>query len=190
MIGLCGSRQLRDSSMIQSVVEIMLQAGHSLAIGCAIGADQLALNAALEAGQGKRVAVFAVGGEDGTGFWRDSAKIAVRRAAAAGARVWWWAGGHGELVSRLKGRSKAMVEAIAAGRGREKVGLVAFLCSQESHGTIGTMQLAATLGIPVIAFVSQGLELPSLGWGQWEPAGTGIWAQAKKWVPRSGKVLR
>ncbi len=188
MIGICGSRQLRDSSAIKPVVESLLQAGHSLAVGCAIGADQLALSAALQARQGKRVAVFAVGGADGEGFWRDSAKITVRRAVTAGVQVHWWAGGHGELVSRLKARTQAMVKAIDASRGKEKIALIAFLGSTQSHGTVGTMQLAASLNIPVIAFPGPGVTLPSLGWGSWEPAGQGVWAQARKWVARPKRV--
>lgn len=202
-ITLAGSRDLSPSwqPLVQRVVATVQAQGRGVAVGCAQGADALALAAALQ--RNAHLRVFAVGSAAGEGFWRQSALDSVRQAQAAGRWVTWWAGGVcrcnccvGEtrnmrcptLIERLTKRSRACVQFTAAsGPG---AGFVGFVCQPDSRGTMGSARLAAACGLPVVLFPCgfDGRHLPALvngpgAGGSWQPAaGEGIWAAAYRWV--------
>ena len=181
-----GSRGLPVSAepFVRRVVGAVLGAGRSVAVGCAAGADAAVVEAVVRAGACRRLSVFSVFGRSGAGSCGVSAVGAVLRAAAAGARVFWWAGGGRSvgLVPRLVARSAACVRSAAAGGAGS--GLVLFVSSAHSPGSWGSARLAARLGVPVVVFlvgVPAGC-LVSLGQGRWVPAGSGVWASGWLWV--------
>ena len=188
-----GSRFLPSSvrSLVSRVVLAVLSAGFSVWVGCASGGDAFVLSSFLALGAaGSRLSVFAVGGSSGAGFWRCSAFSLVRRAAAAGARVVWWAGGGRSvpLRSRLWRRSRRCVfsgGSVASRGGR--AGFVAFVSGGRSvsPGSWGSARLALSSGLSVVVFpVSCSVScFPSLGSGSWVVAGSGVWASGFRWVP-------
>jgi hypothetical protein len=178
--------------LVSSVVSSVLASGRGVAVGCASGADALALSAALSAGASP--VVFAVGGPSGAGFWRGSALALVRRAAAAGCSVRWWAGGPASvpLRRRLRSRSVAFVSAVAAsGPGAGLVGFVAGGWSV-SPGSWGSVASALAAGLPVVVFPVPGPRSAAEGGGcaasafprsfrgvgrvRWVRAGSGVWS--------------
>jgi len=191
-----GSRRLpvAGSQLVAVVARAVLANGQSIAVGCAVGADEAVLCAVPFADRA-RVHVFAVHGVpvlaqgadlrgwQAPGSWRGSAVRSVAAHAAKGGPVSWWAGGAGHvpLVARLSGRTRACVRAATAGA-------VLFFGSPSSVGTALCGRLAAARGLPVRAFPLgfDGSALPSLGAGAWEPVnGPGVWAGAWAWVPSS-----
>ncbi len=124
-----------------------LRAGCSVSVGCAVGADQLVLSAALAApGGASRLSVFAVGAASGAGFWSGSALPAVRSAAAAGARVVWLAGGALSLPLRARLALRSHAGLVGAS------GFVLFLASPSSPGSLSVAVAAVAAGLPVFAF--------------------------------------
>lgn len=190
VVAVCGSRSLPVSAgpLVGRVVRSLLGGGASLAVGCASGADGFAISSALAAGAASRLSVLAAFGPGGAGAAGSvSAVPLVTAAASAGARVAWWAGGPSAvpLQARLAGRTRAVVA--AAG-----VGLVAFIGSPASRGSLLACQLAQARGLPVLAFPVgfPGQRLPSLGAGQWVPSGRdGVWSGAWRWDPGQGVLL-
>ncbi len=201
-ITLAGSRDLPQlwQPLVQRVVGSIKAQGRGVTVGCAAGADALALESALT--QDAHLRLFAVGSASGGGFWRQSALASVRRAQAAGRWVAWWAGGvcrcdrclgnilSGRcptLVERLAGRSCACVRfAVASGPG---AGFVGFVSRPNSCGTVGSARFAVHCGLPVILFPCgfDGRHLPLLGNGRWQPAaGEGVWAVGYRWVGAPG----
>jgi len=187
LVGFVGSRSLPASAapLVGRAVRAVLASGVRLvAVGCASGADRLALAAALSAAPG-RVRVFAAFGPSGAGSVPVSSVAGVSAAARAGARVSWWAGGPASLPARarLARRASALVSAVAAsGPG---AGLVCFLSCPASRGSVRACRLAARAGLPVVVF-PVGLSpasLPSLGAGGWVSAGSGVWSAAWRWAP-------
>ena len=119
----------------------------AVSVGCAAGADALALSAAVAAGaSGRSLRVFAVGASSGAGFWSGSALSGVRLAAAAGASVAWLAGGSLSvpLRARLLRRSLAALRGCSAA--------VFFLASPSSPGSLRVASAAAAAGLPVFVF--------------------------------------
>lgn len=189
-----GSRDLPAAwgPRVAAVVRSLLGGGRGVVVGCAAGADALALQAALAfpGVSAASLAVLAVGGPDGVGFRAASAYPGVAQAALAlpGA-VRWWAGGPASLplAARLVARSAAAVSlAAASGAG---AGFVAFVTSPTSRGSFRAARLAARLGLPVLVFPCgfHPAQLPSLaggrGVGRWVPvAATGAWAGAWRWA--------
>ncbi len=182
LVGFFGSRSLPSSPLVSRVVASVLASGRGVAVGCASGGDALALSAALAAGSSPLV--FAVGGPSGAGFWRGSALGLVRRAAAAGCPVRWWAGGAASLSlrRRLRARSVAFVAAVSAsGPGAGLVGFVrgGWSASPGSWGSVGS---ALAAGLPVVVFpvgcpVSAfPCSFRGVGRVRWLPAGSGVWA--------------
>jgi hypothetical protein len=169
------------------VVTSLLASRRGLAVGCATGADALALSSAVQAGAHASVSVFASFGPGGQGACRWSSVEAVVAFEQAGGKVAWWAGGGAwvPLVARLRQRTLAVAE---AGQG----GLVAFLGHPGSAGSLLACRQAAGAGVPVIAFPVgfNGARLSSLGPGQWVPVGgRGVWSGAWRWVADQGALF-
>ncbi len=189
VVSVCGSRSLPASAggLVGRVVASLLASGRGLAVGCATGADALALSSAVHAGAHASVSVFAAFGPSGQGACRWSSVEAVAGFEQAGGRVVWWAGGVAEvpLSVRLRQRTVAVAE---AGQG----GLVAFLGHPGSAGSLLACRQAAGAGVPVIAFPVgfKGARLASIGAGHWVPVGgLGVWSGAWRWVSDQGALF-
>ncbi len=178
---LVGSRGLSSqfAPLVFRVVAAFRSARRSAAVGCASGADSFALQACLALQV--PVEVFAVGSRAGSGFWRCSAPLAALR--AAGSAVHWLAGGPLSvgLSARLVGRSRAALASLCLFGSR--AGVVGFLSSPSSRGSVATLVRAAAQGLPVVVFPCGFCpsRLPALGSGCWVVAGAGVWASAFKW---------
>jgi proteasome lid subunit RPN8/RPN11 len=170
------------------VVQAVAAAGHTIVTGCAVGGDQQVIAACLAQGLASRLIIFAAFGSNGVGAWKGSAVAEVLAAAQAGASVQWWAGGGPgfALVPRLKQRSQAAVQFVAADTGTR--GAVAFVGSTSSPGTWSTIRQAIGANIPSVVFQSPKLlqNLAQFPNGTWLPAGAGVWAAGWKWCPTNG----
>jgi len=182
MVMVCGSRSVSAGArqLISQVVSGLLAEGRVLVVGCATGADEAALSAALSAGCVSQVRVFAAFGPGGSGACRWSAVSTVSRFVEAGGQVTWWAGGkaNAPLSVRLPRRTCVAVEAASC--------LVAFFSSPGSRGSRLACRSAVRGGLPVAAFPLgfPGARLPVLGSGEWQLSGkSGVWADAWRWVP-------
>lgn len=160
-----GSRVGAPLAAVRNFVIQSLRFGRQVVVstGCAAGADQAAIQAALALGAAGQLSVAAVGGPGGLGFWSGSACAAVRLASLRGASVSWWAGGQLSvpLVGRLSARSKAALVGCAA---------AFFFCAPGgSAGSLKTAAVAAARGVPVY-FFNNG-QLPALPGqaGSWSP---------------------
>ena len=172
-VAFSGSRSLAPqfSLLVSASVSSVLSSGAPVLVGCASGADAAALaslagSRAASGGAGSRSRCFAAFGADGAGSAGSVSAVGLVRAfAASGGSVVWWAGGGSAvpLVARLASRSRAMVACAGS--------LVVFFGSGPSRGSALTARLAASRGLPVVAFPcgcgSAGL--PSLGSGSWVP---------------------
>lgn len=179
-----GSRSLSSSfaPLVRSVVRSLGAAGVS--VGCARGADELVLSAALADRLPLRVA--AVGAADGAGFWSGSAPFSLLRSAARapGCFVAWLAGGdlRVPLRGRLISRSAFALEGCS--------GFVVFLASPDSPGSLAVAALAVGRGLPVSAFCC-GFDGPPAS-----PRGcAGVWCRAVvadraawRWVPEGAQL--
>jgi hypothetical protein len=180
-----GSRALPvgAGALVSAVVARCVAAGvPSYAVGCASGADALALAALVAAGVAPRVSVSAVGSAAGAGFWTCSALAGVRAAAAAGASVAWLAGGplSVPLPARLARRSLACVASVPPG----SVCCVV-LASPSSRGSLLAARAAVARGLRVVVFcVGFGPALlPALGAGRWAAVSSGAFAGGWRWAP-------
>ncbi len=189
VVSVCGSRSLPASAggLVWRVVASLLASGRGLAVGCATGADALALTSALQAGAQASVSVFVAFGPGGQGACRWSSVEAVSGFEQTGGRVVWWAGGAAgvPLAVRLRQRTLAVAE---AGQG----GLVAFLGHPGSAGSLLACRQAASAGVPVVAFPVgfNGARLASIGSGHWVPVGgLGVWSGAWRWVAYQGVLF-
>ena len=164
-----GSRALPSSELglVSQVVQAALERGFFISVGCAKGADQLALSAVLAAGAADRLSVFAIGSSSGNGFWSGSAPLEVLRAAqAAGASVVWQAGGS----ARVPFRARLLRRSLAALQGAAVACF--FLASPSSAGSLNVAAKAAAAGCQVFAFACgfSGAPAPLSGQaGQWVP---------------------
>jgi hypothetical protein len=187
VVGFVGSRSVGPAyaGLVAACVASVTRRGAAVVVGCASGADQLALACALAVGTPAGVTVFAVGGADGSGFARGLVPAGVVAAEAAGCSVRWWAGGAPAvpLRARLALRSRALVAHVAAGGPGS--GLVAFLGPGAARGTWAAIRHAAALGVPLVVFpCGAAAPLPPLGFGAWVAAvPAGLWASAFRWVP-------
>lgn len=187
VVAFVGSRSLspRFAPQVAGALSSFLPS-HRIAVGCCIGLDEMVLAGLTGAGLADRLAVFAAFGPAGAGACAASAVGAVAAAAAAGARLRLWSGGGPAvpLRARLSRRSAAVVRAAAAGGPGS--GLVAFLASPASVGSLAACRLAARSGLPVVAW-SCGFPGPPplLGaGGRWVPAQpAGFWSDAWAWDP-------
>jgi hypothetical protein len=186
LVALAGSRSLplSESGRVVRVVEALRRAGRSLLVGDALGADLFALRAALSAlcapWAAGALRVFAAVAEGGA---------LVRRLAGAHSpvAVSWSAGGPPALPARVRlaARTRALVAAAAAGP-RPGSGLVVFLASPSSPGSLLAARSALAAGLPVVCFPCgfPAAELPELSVGTWAPLPAGpVWGGSFRWVP-------
>ena len=184
LVVFAGSRGLGSSSLslVSPVVRTVLRAGFGVSVGCSRGADALVLSAFFAVGGlPSALSVFAVGGSSGRGSWRGSTLGLVRRAASAGARVFWCSGGplSFSLPRRLRSRSCACVRS-AGGR----CAFVAFVSGgfSASRGSWAAARVALHAGLPVVVFpvgcsVSR---VPAFD-RSWVSAGSGVWSRFHRW---------
>jgi hypothetical protein len=179
VVAVAGSRSLPPAfvPLVASVVRSVVAAGHSLSVGCCVGADRVTLSAVpLSA-----VRCFSAFGAGGVGSCPVSAVSSVSAFAAAGGSVRWWAGGGSSvsLSARLASRTAAVV-------GAASVSCVVFFSSPRSRGSLLAASLAVGRGLPVYAFACGFCAslLPSLGSGSWVAfGGSGAWSSAWLWSP-------
>lgn len=187
VVGFVGSRSLAPSfaPLVRSVVSSSASS-RLLAVGCCVGADSLALSAALASGFGASCLVFSAFGPGGVGSGSLSAVSVVSAAEAAGASVLWWSGGRSSLPlrARLVRRSCSLVSAVASAPSPL---LCVFLASPSSRGSLIAARLAVSAGVRVVAFPCgfSGSLLPSLGSGSWSPRRGVSGAPSFVWVPAS-----
>lgn len=189
VVGFAGSRWLPDSArpIVGRLVRAALAADRGVAVGCAVGADAFALEAALAARAAARLSVFCAFGPGGVGAGPWSALSPVAAAAASGASVRWWAGG-GEAValrSRLSARSLALVSFLAARPGSS---LVVFLASPRPRGGSWlTLRAAVRSGVRVVVFPVgfPAGRLASLGRGAWVPCSLAGVSGGWRWEPEA-----
>lgn len=179
LIGFLGSRSLDDARQalplyrpLRAQFQALAAAGDSVAVGCAVGADMLALTTALELLPPARISVYAVGGRTGEGFPGGRLPSWIDQAFRAGCRVEWWAGGGPQipLRARLLLRSRALVAAVASAQhGGEGGELRAFLGPGRSAGSWGTLEAGAAAGLRLVVTPCAGCPLPlrPLGFGDW-----------------------
>lgn len=206
VVGFCGSRSLGPgfADLVRRTVSAALGAGSSLAVGCAAGADQLVLSAALAALPGRpwgRLSVFAVGGVRGgwlsssPATWVSGPPPWVAAAAAAGAQVSWWAGGSIRLPlrARLARRSAALVRSLPAAPGSALVAFVSRPCPARvapgrgwpggGSGSWASLAMAAGLGVPVRLFWC-GSGAPALpSWPGWSWSLVSSGPLSGSWAP-------
>lgn len=184
VVAVAGSRSLPPggAGRVASVAAALLEAWHSLAVGCCTGADSAVLSVgACSPGRVQCLAAFGPVAQGAPGSWAGSAVAAVAQFAAAGGAVSWWAGGSQSVP--LRARLAARTAAVVA---RASAGCVVFFASAGSRGSLLAASRAAARGLPVLAFPLgfSGAALPSLGAGAWCAAGlAGEWAGAWRWVP-------
>ena len=205
LVGFVGSRSLSGSfsGLVGRVVSRVFSSGRSVAVGCASGADQLVLSAALSSlprpASAPWVHVFAAFGPGGLGSAGGASAVSTVLSAASlvGAPgsglaspvvVHFWAGSSPgvPLASRLRTRSATLVSTVAAAL--PPSGLVAFVSGglSVSPGSWRSVRLAIRSGLPVVVFPC-GCSVscfPRLGSGSWVAAGAGpLWGSAWRWVP-------
>lgn len=189
VVGFCGGRSVPPGCpLVAPVVAAVLRAGRSVAVGCSVGADAVVLSAVVAQGAVASCRVFAAFGPGGVGACSLSSVGPVLGFAASGGAVSWWAGGPVSvpLQARLVRRSQALV-------GSGLAGLVAFFSASSLSsdspaspgGTLLACQRAASLGVPVVAFVVGAVGAPpSLGSGAWVPSSSGgAWSGSWRWQP-------
>jgi hypothetical protein len=169
--------------LVAQVLPVLAAGGVSFAVGCCSGADA----ALLATVSPPRVRCFAAFGACGMGSGEFSAVAAVSAFAGSGGSVQWWAGGSVfvPLRVRLARRTRAVVAAA-------NVGLLVFLGSPNSHGSLLACQCAVARDLPVVAFPVGfcGALLPSLGAGSWVAVGgAGVWSSAFLWVQAQQKCI-
>ena len=187
MVVVAGSRHVPAGyvSLVSAVIADLARRDRSVCVCCCPGADRAALNAAVR--ERCLAAVFAVAGPVSAAGW-PVGFLPLDVPAWALPRVRWWAGGPASLPlrARLVRRAASSVR-FAAGSG-PGAGLVCFLASPRSRGSLLALRLAVRLGLPVIVFCC-GFPpgaLPALGYGAWVPvARSGVFASAVRWVPLS-----
>ena len=187
VVAVAGSRSLSPANapLVSSVVRSVMAYGHSVSVGCCVGADAFVLSALVPLVRGfplpaPRPVCFAAFGAGGVGSCSLSAVSAVSDFAAAGGSVRWWAGGGSSvaLPVRLSSRTNALIASAS-------VSCVVFFASPASVGSLLACRLAVGRGLPVFAFAC-GFNpslLPSPGVGSWvSVGGVGAWSFAFRWL--------
>lgn len=190
VVMLAGSRDLAPGhAAVAPVVSTLVTAGVHLVTGCAVGADQLVIRAAVALGPPgvSALSVLAAHGPvspswsaarySAPGAWSGSAVADVAAAMLAGVSVSWWAGGGPdlELRTRLARRSLSAVRLVAAGGPGS--GLVAWPSRLPplpfrdgpwpscGSGTWASVAAAARLDLPVVVIpVGSLLDVPLSSW--------------------------
>ena len=167
------------------VVAGLSASGAGLAVGCASGADRLALSAALALPVVPLLAVFAVASGPASAPALASLPPGVVRWSAGGPSE---SGGFASSVpfrARLACRSRALVAALPAGSP-----LVVFFASAASVGSALAARAAAARGLPVFAFACgfPASSLPALGAGSWAPEASGVLSGSWRWCPAQSSL--
>jgi hypothetical protein len=155
-----GSRSLPAQAQpyIERVIGASLASGHSISVGCAVGADQQVILAALRSSSFQQVRVFSAFDQAGKGAWSGSAVSTAQAFAQAGGSVAWLAGGplSAPLVGRLMARSIAGL-----------AGASAAIFFAPGIGSLKVAGVAASRGIPIFAFSKSRPALPRATAGAW-----------------------
>lgn len=182
-----GSRSLSVSAspLVARVCSALVRSGGGLVVGCASGADEFVLSAALSLGFVSSVSCFSAFAADGSGSAGSVSAVSVVSAfAAAGGSVVWLAGGGLSVPvrARLAVRASVLVSAASAG-------CVGFLASPASVGSVRALSLAAARGLRVVCFpvgFSGALLPPLAAGGRWLPcASAGVWSAAWQWEQKT-----
>lgn len=181
VVAIAGSRSLSRSgcALVGKVCQSLVSSGCSLVTGCATGADYAAFSSV----QPGAIRVLCAFGQFGRGAGPASAAQAVQAFSRAGGSVQWWAGGQGALRSRLTSRTRAVV-------GSATGGLVCFLSSPHSRGSLLACSTAASRSLPVVVFPVgfPAAQLPLIGAGKWVPCG-GVLSGGFLWVSHQGALI-
>jgi hypothetical protein len=183
VVAVVGSRSLPSGgvALVSHVSCALSRTGHTLAVGCAHGADAAVLNCVIQNKiSASSVQCFSAFGQDRSGSCGVSAVAMVSAFSGLGGSVSWWAGGGSSVPvrGRLAVRARAVVSSAS-------VSVVAFFSSASSIGTFKACQFGASRGLSVVAFPLgfSGSSLPSLGSGSWVVVGgSGIWSNSFRWV--------
>ena len=177
-----GSRDLSLDWLptVRRVVSAVHSTGHTMVVGCCVGADEYVLESVIDIGLPssalKCLTLCDCSGEGGCSL---TAISAVERYAQYSSNVVFSAGGdaHIPLKARLVGRTHSVV------RSADKA-MILFFSDSTSIGTVGAGRMAVKRGLTVVGFGSR--RLPSLGAGDWVSSGKpGVWADAKVWCTKS-----
>lgn len=174
IVAFAGSRSLsfKYEPLVSTIVASVIQSGRTVSVGCCVGLDEIVLSN-LESGL-----CFSAFGSCGSGSCSLSASAAVSEFAGRGGSVNYWAGGHGDLKSRLSGRTNAVINSA-------DVSAVVFFSSPHSVGSALACRLSVARGLPVFAFACgfSGSALPLLGSGKWVAVGgSGVWSSSWRWI--------
>lgn len=163
-----GSRNLSDlyDPQVHQVVSSVMQKGCFVNVGCATGADETIIEAALSESPA-HLSVFAQFSFAGEGAFMFSAFTAVYLAQQSGAQVSYLAGGplNIPLKARLMRRSKAALQGCDAS--------VFFISQPYSPGSLKVAAAAVQQNMPVFVFPLgfDGQPVPLHGVrGSWQPA--------------------
>lgn len=193
-IGVIGSRQLPEKYQIKvrEVVEYLLDKGHIVCHGGAMGADHFVLKALLENHSSNKGILFSA--------WKNikdfplAVQPEVEKYIAQKGQTQWGFGEKGNaypaVCAALRARNQKLVS--CAG------GLVAFIyaCpehgrSGKSKGSLSTVSRAIKANIPVIVFPLSKVSLPAQKGMSWFPVyPKGIWEGALKAMYSSFNPLR
>ncbi len=151
-----GSRSLTPLPIIEQVVSAVLQAGHSVHVGCSSGADAHVISA-VSPSSFLQLRVFAAFAQSGAGSWSGSAVRLIQSWARCGAPVQWLAGGALSipLAGRLINRSLAAFQGCSSA--------VFFF---PGYSSLSVAFQAFSAGIPIFAFGDQPAPVALQG-GQW-----------------------
>lgn len=177
-----GSRLLPQAfvSVVAVAVRLAARNDYGISTGCARGADQFALEAAVSHGADVRLAC--IGTPDGDGFWTGSADIRILNAAKSrGADVTWQAGGNGSIPfrARLLRRSIKALEGCCSA--------IFFVSSPHSGGSMAVAREAIKAGQRVTmvccGFEGPPVELDATGAWVSHPTNWGENINGWRWMP-------
>jgi hypothetical protein len=152
-----GSRSLTFSSIIPQVVSAAIAQGHSVHVGCCVGADALVLQS-ISSSSFSQLRVFAQFSQSGQGFLHGVSNHAVHFIPAS--VVSWVAGGALSLPVHVR----LIKRSIAAFQGCRQA-----VFFQPGSGSLAVASHAVRQGLQVFAFGSQPAPVPSCS-GQWVSA--------------------
>jgi len=178
LIGVIGSRSLPEEyfSQVSAVVTYLLDRGHTICHGGALGTDHFVLRALLAEHSSSRGILFSA--------WRDieSFPLGVRPDIQSyldsGGQVVWGDCASGQPYSAVCASLHARNQRLVS----QCDGLVAFIHG-DSRGTLSTVRYAIRFGIPVIVFLISGdkEQLPKQKGVDWFPVRQGgVWKDSVK----------
>lgn len=176
-IAMGGSRIItkQEKQQIHEVVKVLLEKNMQICVGCAIGADQAIIESVMSMGMEKSLKIFAAFGIDGKGGWEGSAINTVIKAFGKGASVEWY--DEKQLNISLKARLAIRTKNYISEANK---GMIVFLSSEKSKGSIGAIKIALRKELKTIVFCN-GFEIKKIndfseGWGKIDKSG--VWKNA------------